>query len=191
MERLANYLAEHYVRKRWIDPEIKLIYQVGFDVLFSTILQVMTVLLAGLALHHVQEAVLFLAGFYLLRQYGGGYHARSRMRCLGMMVLLYIGSVYGVIMWTGIGENLQWYILAGLFVVSVSVYLRYVPVPNPAKVFIPEHTRRNRRKAIVTLWIWILGIGTAIVYANAQIWMMMTITLFVVTMLLLVRKIKG
>ncbi len=83
MEQIAKRVTDFYCRKQSIDPDVRVIYQVGFDVLFSTILQVTVILLAGLVLHHVQEAVLFLAGFYLLRQYGGGYHAKSRGRCLG------------------------------------------------------------------------------------------------------------
>lgn len=191
MEQIAKRVTDFYCLKQSIDPDVKVIYQIGFDVLFSTILQVTAILLAGLVLHHVQEAVLFLAGFYLLRQYGGGYHAESRGRCLGMMVALYIWSVCGVIVWTEIGTNLQLYSLAGMLIISVSLYLRYAPLPNPAKIFIPEHTRRNRKKAVMTIWIWLFGIGAAILCEAAQVWRIMTITLFVVAMLMLLKKIKG
>ena len=74
--RMANKITAFLVEQGLIENEVRLVFQTGFDVLLSTVIQAAVILLLGMVMDSTIKAVFFLICFYSLRQYGGGFHAK-------------------------------------------------------------------------------------------------------------------
>jgi len=68
------------------------VYAYGAELLISSVLQILTVLILGLIIQRRLETVVFLAGFIPLRVFAGGYHAKTHLRCF--LGLLFVYAVF-------------------------------------------------------------------------------------------------
>lgn len=65
------------------------IYNYGIEVLISSIINILTILLCSLFFNTVWHGIIFLIVFVPLRTTLGGYHAKTRIKCFLISVLLY------------------------------------------------------------------------------------------------------
>lgn len=62
----------------------------GIDIMFSSIMQLLLILIISVFIGNIVETLLFFLMFIPLRIYAGGYHADSRGRCFIILVCTYI-----------------------------------------------------------------------------------------------------
>lgn len=62
----------------------------GIDIMFSSIIQLLLILIISAFIGNIVETLLFFIMFIPLRIYAGGYHADSRGRCFIILVCVYI-----------------------------------------------------------------------------------------------------
>lgn len=76
-EKLTNYLCG----KDIISQEDKPVYKYGYEILMSTILGFIIVVAIGIVFNEILSAAIFYLTFVLTRQYCGGWHANSYLKC--------------------------------------------------------------------------------------------------------------
>ena len=105
-------------------------YAYGFFVLFSKGLSFAEVLLSGIILCNVWNAMLFYFVFTPLREYSGGIHARKEKTCIFCTALALFLSIAGIkLLEVTVGCAIQ----AALLIVSTSVVFLFSPLDVPEK----------------------------------------------------------
>lgn len=68
----------------------KALYEYGLRQLFTTILNILTMLLIGLAMKMVISAILYTFAYIPIRIYAGGYHASTPKRCWAFSAVMLV-----------------------------------------------------------------------------------------------------
>lgn len=141
-QRLADRLAE----KGFINSDEQDIYAYGFDIVSYTIWSTAVLLIIGLIFRKIWDTVVIVAIFYTFQCMGGGYHAKTHLKCLLTMVLSLTGSLIfcylkidTVILWSMIG-------------LGTILLLAFPLVLHPNKAYLEERRKSlSIRSVIVTI----------------------------------------
>ena len=140
---LYRILTQSFINRGMIAEEEREIYEYGFDITIYTIWSTAAQLLLGLLLRQFFPALILVFGFYTFQTTGGGYHAKSHLKCfLSMVAGLLVGlsavfiKDHHTLLWIllGIGALL-------LFLVPL--------VLHPNKSYLEEERKRLTIKSIV------------------------------------------
>lgn len=86
------------------------IFYIGVDIILLTAMDVLIVGSLGIVLNRFFESIIYLTGLIYLRTYSGGYHAKTRIGCLSLLVFIFLVYVYvlidGVTMLSFIASNI-------------------------------------------------------------------------------------
>lgn len=116
-QRVINTLLNNNI----IDKEELEIYDYGLETMISTVASTALLILIGMLLRKTRESIIIIALFYTSQSIGGGYHAKTRKKCmLCMMLGLCISIIY-------INVNLNTMILMLFGGVSL-VILWHIPI---------------------------------------------------------------
>ena len=88
-EKIANYLILHFslnLDKRYKDEQV---VRYGIEIILSSMLNLVLLLLLGTFFWGLLETVVFVLFFCPIRQYAGGYHAKTHLRCTLGFLLFY------------------------------------------------------------------------------------------------------
>lgn len=83
IERFSTIILDYLLKSEVIKntQEVKDYYQYGIEITVSSLLNVILILLIGLVSGNLIESIIFLLCFIPLRQFTGGYHAKSYFLC--------------------------------------------------------------------------------------------------------------
>lgn len=113
-----------------IEPEEAELYTYFFFILFSKWLSFAEVLLSGVILHNVWNAILFYFAFIPLREYSGGIHARKEITCIFCTALALFLSIAGIkLLEVTVGCAIQ----VVLLIVGTSAVFCFSPLDTPEK----------------------------------------------------------
>lgn len=183
---LSKTISHFLCKNNVIDKQELEIYQYGFEIIISTLLGFIIVMLIGLAFHMTLSAIFYYVVFVILRQLTGGYHADSYLKCnlvfsgvsfctLGMIKLCYISHMYTL--------TFHFLILA---MVMLSV-CKLAPIENPNKPMTQDELKHNHKIAII-LTVILTVISCITFYFQLEISILIAFTLFSISALILIAK---
>ncbi len=79
--KIAEIITQKLEKSNTIQSENRELYLYGLEQGFTIILNVVTVVVIGLILKALPQALLFMVFYFPLRGYAGGFHARTHIRC--------------------------------------------------------------------------------------------------------------
>lgn len=82
MTKIISRLTDSLIRKGYIPEDERDIFLYGFDITIYTIWSTIVLLLIGLLLCQFSATVVIIVGFYTFQSVGGGYHAKTHLKCL-------------------------------------------------------------------------------------------------------------
>lgn len=173
-EYISKKLTMLLCRKLEIDDEETDLYELGVEVIFSTLITSGAILLMSLILCNFAGAIVFLSCFITIRNYSGGYHAGTRIGCFVTSIACYLVS-YGITYAVGYTANYVGEVILTIgLVAALFLFWCMAPVENPNKRLKPEWKKHNRIMTFILLFIWLLFSGLCILL-NAkelvrQIW---------------------
>lgn len=140
------------------DKEKKEIYVYGIELLISSLIGIVLVLGLSIGLGKVWSGVVFLAVFILVRQYTGGYHADTYVRCNAAFVLTYLLTV-GIWIFCRVHDLkvAVWFILLGAYIIMAVL----APVENKNKPLDDEEVKKYKWKSIVIYSAFIMVVLAA------------------------------
>lgn len=151
---IAQKTADIFCIQNVADKEKKEIYVYGIELLISSLIGIVLVLGLSIGLGKVWSGVVFLAVFILVRQYTGGYHADTYVRCNMAFLLTYLLSV-GI--WTFCRQRdvkvAVWLILLGAYIAMAAI----APVENKNKPLTGEEMQRYKWKSILIYSAFIMA----------------------------------
>lgn len=89
MQKLAQGTAERLAAQGIIREEDAPIYRYGLEAIYSSLLELSSILALAVVIGNFWQTVLFFATFIPLRLYAGGYHASTRWRCFLTSLVVY------------------------------------------------------------------------------------------------------
>ena len=150
---LYRILTQSFINRDMIAEEEREIYEYGFDITIYTIWSTAALLLLGLLLRQFFPALILVFGFYTFQTTGGGYHAKTHLRCFLTMVsglLVGLSSVF-------IKDRLV--LLWSLLSIGALLLLLVPLVLHPNKSYLEAERKRLTIKSIaVTLSVLVCAV---------------------------------
>lgn len=181
---ITNYL----LKSKVIDDseDEKEYYQYGIEITISSILNIVLIIIIGVIFKSVIESMIFLFLFIPIRQFTGGYHADTYLKCnlifcsLYTIVLLLSHATYAY---------LTTYATILVSFVCIILILYMCPIEHINKPIPKKH--RKKHKLMAALLGAVYGIlATALTALLNRYGALVLYTLLLVTLLIIAAKIK-
>ncbi len=148
-QRTAGFLSENMI----IETEHKEVYAYGIEILLSTILNLIVALTIALISHEFVACLINLTAFVTVRIYAGGYHADTHWGCMTTLIGVLLIFIFVA---KFISLELIMILSPILLIISAVIIFKYAPVEHPNKPLSDKKKLKLRRKALVSLSIWVL-----------------------------------
>jgi len=183
---LSKSITLFLLQNNIIEKEKTSVYEYGLEVMISTVIGFLLIFTAGLLLNELASAMIFYAMFIIVRQYTGGYHADSHLKCkltmLSSCLLVLITVKYYISMFTFL-----WHFIF-LITYCVIVFL-FAPVEHVNASMSDDLKKRNKTISIIIAII--LTATNLFGYWHFQkITMVSSITLFIIAILIIITQIS-
>lgn len=184
-ERLACMITDFLLCKKMIKKEDRAIYDYGYDMLFSGILQSLLLFVIGWAFGRIDITVVFIVVFITLRSCTGGYHADTRRGCTATTLFVYLFVLFTCTKGAFFFKELMGIILLTVFC-EIS-FILYAPIEHKGKTLNKKQKIQNKKEGVVLSAIY--GIIAMLFYnRKTNISVSIVITMVCVAMLMLIGK---
>lgn len=140
----AEYIVGFLCKNDIITDEEKNIYQYGFEIGISNLVNVFIAIMLGLIFSQLVSILIFLCVFSVMRKYSGGYHADTYEKCELIFALNVIGIIY--ILKLGIYfSKIQCLCIS---VLSILILVILAPIENKHKPLDINNCRKYKLYAI-------------------------------------------
>ncbi len=159
LNKVSVQLSKFLLQKIKEDKQEQDVYTYGFELIISTIIFFVSIIVISAILSSPISGLVFLITFVPLRLFTGGYHADTYSRCFILSNLTYLLIlIIKNLLWSCIITR-YWYCL--LLISYIFIMLK-APVINPAQPINPYKKIRSKKitKIILcfeTLWIFLLS----------------------------------
>ena len=144
MERLVGWSVTVMLENQVIEEEQRDVIFYGLDLLYSSIISMLSFVFFGLLLKQITVTMILLLFFIPLQSFGGGYHCQTHFRCWLLMMIGYIFAIFVLL-------KLPIYILLIVALVGSPAALVFAPIENPEAPF-GEDFRRKMRKIFMAVF---------------------------------------
>ncbi|MGM9972037.1 MAG: accessory gene regulator ArgB-like protein [Anaeroplasmataceae bacterium] len=90
MKLLARKITLFFINKGEINKEDLDVYEYCFEMLFSTLINFIILIIGALITKRYYETFVFAIAFIVIRRCIGGYHSKTHFGCIGLLVFMYI-----------------------------------------------------------------------------------------------------
>ena len=94
MHYLAKKITLFYIKKGKIEEDDREVYEYSFEMLISTIINFLIMIVGALITKRYWETALFTFSFLLFRKFFGGYHAKTHIGCISILVIMYLTMIF-------------------------------------------------------------------------------------------------
>lgn len=145
--KLAKSTACFFVEKQLVKKEDEEVYAYGMELLYSSILNIALAAIIAIITNTVYPTAAFLTAFIVIRQYIGGYHAKTHLGCMSIFaVVLCCFAVLSRYIPT------ECEILISMPAIGLSMFLilKFAPVEHPNKPLTDKEKSRLRKSGIIS-----------------------------------------
>ena len=144
------------------------VYAYGLEVFLSSVLEVLAILIIGIFVGRIFEALAFFISFIPLRSFAGGYHAKTHLRCFFVLLV-----VYGLVLLILNLIPISFAVHIALICVGLSVFpiLKFAPLADVNKPIGVLQRKEFRKKSVFILLVQaiiIIGLSGLIIMFNVS-----------------------
>lgn len=184
IKKLTNHVLEYLISSNVIknDAESKDYYQYGIEITISSLLNIVLIVAIGIVSGNILESILFLSCFVPLRQFTGGFHAKTYFLCnlsfsISFIILL---TVYRFT-----NQYVTPYIGFTIILFSCIIFLSECPIENKNKVITKE--KKKIHKAVSVILGVFYGItGMVLTMFSYKIGVILLYTLVLILLLVII-----
>jgi len=147
MDKLADAITDYYIRKKVIAEDKKEIYSYGFKLIIADIINYAIIITLGVILDRLTESIVFLISLCGLRQFCGGFHAKTFWLCRLSMIITYLCVILLTDMVTY--TDYKTAIVLSVNILSIIFISIFAPAEHPNKPLSDVQKRGNRIKSII------------------------------------------
>lgn len=159
MEELSQRCSDIFVKYKIVSDAERDIYVYGFELLFTTLFSTISILAAAVFMEKITEAVIFIAVFFVIRMFSGGYHANTHWGCFFITNAVFFVSLA----LTDRMEGFSTFVRITLFLAAAVFIWIFAPMVHPNQPLTPEKFSKNRRLTHICLFMTI--VMTVLLYA--------------------------
>ena len=150
LSKLAKSTAHFFVYKKIIESEDEDVYAYGTELLYSAVLNILLAVTISLVTETFFPTFLFMMAFVIIRQYRGGYHARTHIGCMSILgtVLIVFSQLVRYI-----PSGAETTISITLTIVSVILAIMFAPVEHYNKPLSESEKGSLRKKGITAVMV--------------------------------------
>lgn len=183
---LSNRITKLLCDKEIIEPDKKDIYRYGYEIFISSLISLLIVVSVGILMGNILESAVFYVVFVLTRQYCGGYHADTYLKCNVIFTIIYSA----VLLFSNILLGFCNIFHVSMFlIVFLAAIWEFAPIDNENKRLSEYEKIKSRRISIALSLIWII-MSLVLYFIYTKLSIVFTLTLFSVTMLIVIEKLK-
>lgn len=144
IQEMARITAEKMSDYRVIESSTIHIYIYGLELLYATLVGIAVMIIISEVCKMRLFWVAYLAGFVPLRLLGGGYHAKTHLRCIFIF-----STIYAIVVLIAKRYILPERVLLIACFVNLIIILFFSPIAAPNKPLREYQVAVNRRKSII------------------------------------------
>lgn len=177
LHKLAEDISFYLITNNIIDIEDREIYIYGLELLISTLLISISILILGFFIGSFISAVVFLSVHFFLKSYTGGYHAKHYYECYIYSIFTYIILIIINCITSDVYKP---FIGLILLITSILIIFKFAPIENKNNPKTKEEMAKNKRISRIRVSILsIIGVlGYAVNTDLIDMWFMLAITVF-------------
>jgi len=186
LNKLINKIVESLVKSGLIRREDKEIYLFGTETALLKIAHYSTMIIIGICFGMILQTIIFIIAYTALREYSGGYHASTRIRCYIISLLVMIFTLLFIKLCPI--KIMLWISFFSLIFSYVLIFLM-APVENLNKPLDTEEQNRYRMIARIIATAEV-SISFFLIFVNLQLSLTIALSLFFTSIMLIFGKIK-
>lgn len=186
--KLAKSTAHFFYEKNIVKKEDEEVYAYGMELLYSSIFNILLAVVISAALNTFLPTTIFIVAFITLRQYIGGYHAKTHFGCMSILtVVLIIFSFLS----KNIPINFEIPISIITTVISIILVIIFAPVEHSNKPLSNNDKIRLRKSSILCIFVISVIITVMITFSITRYYgMYISIGIFVSSIAMLCEILK-
>lgn len=163
MNNLSMILTNYFVSKKLIPYEKMEIYNYGFKLMLSDIINFSIIMLLGVLLNRVLDGLVYLVVLCSIRRFSGGFHAKTFWLCRLSMIITFLLILTLV-------DFLSFITISPLTSVFINIVLLlfiavFSPVKHPNKKLNSKQIKKNKYNAILVTILW-TTLSVFLIYLN-------------------------
>ena len=154
LHSLSENIADFLLSKKCFDEESKCVYVYGTELILSSLIGILTVLILSIIFNCFVKGLLFYISFYTLRSYAGGLHCNTHLKCNLTFIAVFLICIFS-------DKFLQAFkyssiVIISMIIVSAVIIAFLAPVENIHKPIDKIHRKKFK---FVSLGIYTLHIA--------------------------------
>lgn len=93
MEMLLNKIMRFIYQNNDIEEEKSEVIRYGLEIVITKVFFTISIVIIGMIMNCLVESVIFAVAFTLIRQYSGGYHAETKIKCFMLSILTLVAAL--------------------------------------------------------------------------------------------------
>ena len=188
ISNLSNMIARYLLQEKIIEEHNLPVYTYGLEIIISTMVGVVLILLIGLLTSSLVDAIIFYCLFIVLRFFTGGYHADTHFRCKLTLVLCYLLML---VMERALEPIYTPFLNMGIQIFYMIIVFLLAPVEHLNAPMTDEEAQKNRMIAIAMAFVMLIT-TMMLSFDFSSLARTASLTQFVVAVLIIIPKvIKG
>jgi accessory gene regulator B len=176
MERISIFITDMCKKKGIIEKDYD-IYCYGFTVLLSVLSSMLLIIIVGLLLDRLTEAIFYYIFFGNIREYSGGYHADTQYKCSICYCGIFVASLLLI-------DN--YYILTRIVaLISMLAIWGLAPVTHPNKPNSASMMKKAKCRTIILTIVFCLLAEIGELYSISSLRIIYPIMIFVLLLMYL------
>lgn len=155
-KQIINWCGKYYV----MDDAESNVVEYGVQLMLNTSIKIIIILLVGVVLGYLKEVVVSMWVFGCIRYFAGGYHCKTDIGCLGVMLAISLSPM----LFFDIEERISWWIWSFIIVYSMYQTVRYAPRNSKVNPIYDMQILSRKRKGSVI----VVGIAIMVICFNSQ-----------------------
>lgn len=178
--KLSVLISKQLIKLGAVPQEQKDIYVYGLELIFSFLFCVATIFAVSLFVHKTIEALVFMVLFVLIRQFTGGLHANTYLKCQ----LYTIGGYLSVAFLSSkLLPSFALHVI--LIMVGIVIIIAIGPIENEKKPLTPQDRARNKKIGVALFGsAGIGGIATVSVHPAISSTIFYSLLLIIILMII-------
>ncbi len=183
--QLAQYIVGILIDEEIIDRKKLDIHIYGFEIIISSLINIVVAIVLGLAFWQFWELIIFLAVFIPMRQYSGGYHANTYVKCnIAFSINLILAMS---VLKLNFDYNIYLHLCICILTIMICVILS--PIKNSNKPLSVNQKKKYKIISIIICLFWCL-LSSLLYYRITRISLIIDIALLSVILSMCIEILK-
>lgn len=184
MDKISNIITDFYIKNDYVSKDKREIYKYGFKLIIADIINFFIVMSFGIVLKSFIESMIFLLTLCSLRQFSGGFHAKTFWLCrLSMIITFLCVLIINYVLLHIVDYNIM--LVFAIDIISMILVAVLAPVKHPNKSLTDQQKKKNKLMAIITSAV-LSAVSVILVIVNNNKGVIISITLAAVVVLMLI-----